>query len=704
MNRRQFIKTAAVCAASSVAAPETLVAAQKAKGKTVRGKVVENKGPVVGVVVSDGLNCVRTDEKGEFELPYRAGARFVSVTVPSGYRCADFYSPISPRGDSHYFWLTPWKPSAGKGCKFVHIADAEIGGMHDTDWMEDIKRVAEKDDAAFIVHTGDICRYRGMRSQLLTMNSATMGRPVVYCLGNHDMTPGPAGETAFEQFFGPCWRSFEAGGVHFVVTPMPMGDHKPSYTMDEVADWVKNDLSMIPKGMPVVFFNHMLTNYEDVSLKTTGFTIGKKHFDIAKACNFTGFVYGHVHVNYFRRQGKTALICSAPPRMGGIALQPATLRTVRADENGRLDSVIRYGTPDELKLSSAGAKWEAKLPGKVLFCTPVVEGGRVFVGTSDDEGCGNAAVVALDAQSGKTLWSQPMKNSVNNKMVFAAGLLIAQDVEGNVCAMRPHDGKIVWKFEREAHPWTLRLNGLALGEKGDVVYSGMGAGMVAIETKSGRVIWNGAGWEGPREACADTAGVGQGRIVSSGNWQGMYCNDAKSGKLLWSVIDGTRRFPGTTPLVEDGKIYTLAASSFLEIDLESGKTLREKRLNGGVQVTTRVLKTNRHFIFGTVKEGLVALDRETLDVAWRGKVGSAIAPFAAYSKKPQRCVGTVPVLLPGGVVCAAASDGAVHFWSEADGKHLKEFRTGAPYFADAVLKDGNIYVADAAGYVRCFKA
>ena len=63
MNRRQFIKTAAVCAASGVAAPETLLAAQKTKGKTVRGKVVENKGPVVGVMVSDGLNCVRTDEK-----------------------------------------------------------------------------------------------------------------------------------------------------------------------------------------------------------------------------------------------------------------------------------------------------------------------------------------------------------------------------------------------------------------------------------------------------------------------------------------------------------------------------------------------------------------------------------------------------------------------------------------------------------------
>lgn len=705
MNRRQFLKTAAVCAATGAAAPELYASSQKSAGKPVRGKVAKNSGPVAGVVVSDGLNCVRTDENGEFELPYRKGARFVFVTVPSGYRCADFYAPIAANGSLQpYFWLSPWEPSAGKGCRFVHVADAEIGGMHDVGegWMEDVKRVADMDDAAFIVHTGDICRYHGMRAQLLAMNDSTMSRPVVYCLGNHDMTPGPAGETAFEQLFGPCWRSFEAGGVHFVVTPMPSGDFKPSYSMDEVADWVKNDLAMIPKDMPVVFFNHMLTNYQDVSLKTTGFTIGKKHFDIAKACNFTGFVYGHVHVNNFRRHGKTALVCSAPPSMGGIALHPATLRTVRADENGRIDSVIRYGTPDEPKISSAGAKWETKLPGKVLFSAPVVEEGRVFVGTSDDEGCGNAAVVALDAKTGRQLWTVPMKNSVNNKMVFAAGLVVAQDVEGNVVAIRPHDGKTVWKYERDPHPWILRLNGLVLDPEGEIVYSGMGVNMVALEAKSGKAVWKDAGWKGPREACFDTAGIADGRIVSSGNWQGMYCNDARSGKLLWSVIDNTRRFPGATPLVEEGKIYTLAASSFLEIDLESGKTLREKRLKGKVQVTTRVLKTEKHFIFGSVKQGLVALDRKTLDVVWHGAVGNAIAPYSAYSKKPQRCVGTAPLLLPNGTVCASANDGAIHYWREADGKHLKELRTGAPYFADAVMKDGALYAADSAGYVRKF--
>ena len=197
--------------------------------------------------------------------------------------------------------------------------------------------------------------------------------------------------------------------------------------------------------------------------------------------------------------------------------------------------------------------------------------------------------------------------------------------------------------------------------------------------------------------------MGEGVVVTSGNWNGMFCNDAATGKLLWSGIDGIRRFPGATPLIRDGRIHTVAASSYLEVDVKTGKILREKRLPDKLQVTTRVLITDKHFIFGSALGGLYALDKKTLEVAWRGEVGPALAPFAAYTYLPHRCVGTAPFLLPDGTVCAAASDGAIHFWRESDGKHVKEYKTGAAYFADAVMKDDLIIAADSAGYVRAFK-
>ena len=683
--------------ASAAGAPEPPV--------TIRGKVVvkgADGSPAANVVVSDGLVCVRTDAEGKFAIPERKGARFLSVTVPSGYKCDAPYLAIPRKYASYSFCLERWPASAKAGCKFIHLADSEISGTAGVEWVDQIKRVADREDAAFIVHTGDICRRNGMLAHLMVMSHFTMKRPVVYCLGNHDLETGPYGEAYFESLYGPAWYSFEAGGVHFVVTPMPSGDYRPSYTTDDVADWIRNDLAMVPKGMPVVFFNHMISNWHEGALDAVGVTFGnKRRVNLLDCCNLTGFVYGHTHQNHFRRSGKTAFINTACPQMGGIGMAPATIRVIRADAEGRLDSTIHYGHADAWKPERADAEWEARLPGKVLFGAPVTSGGLVFAGTSDDEGVGAASVNALDLATGKMAWSHKMENSINSQMVVSGGILVAQDIEGRVTAFEAADGRVAWRYVPTIHPWRIVLTGLALDETGERVFVGKGRNMAALDLRSGKVAWKDAGWN-DREPCADTPGVGEGLVVSSSNWNGMFCNDAATGKLLWSVCDGTRRFPGATHVIRCGKVYALALSSFLEIDAKTGKTVREKKLPCSVQLPTRVLITDRHFVFGTVKDGLIALDRSSLEIAWKGEVGPAMAAFAPYSKSPQRCVGTAPKLAPDGSICATASDGAIHFWNAEDGKHVKEIRTGAPYFSAATICGNRLLAADAAGFVRSF--
>ena len=700
MKRRDFLKTAAL----GVSATAVSSAVGVSEPKAISGTVIKWEGgrPAVGVVVSDGLVCVRTDEKGRFALPARKGARFVSVTVPSGYRCDVPYHAIPRLKGLYNFCLRKWPASEKAGCKFIHIADSEIPGTHDCAWVEQVKRVADRENAAFIVHTGDICRRHGMHAHLMLMNHFTMKRPVVYCLGNHDLETGPYGEAYFESLYGPVWRSFEACGIHFVVTPMPHGDYRPSYTMDEVADWIRNDLAMVPKGMPVVVFNHMISNWTEDSIDTVGFTFGeKRRVNLAEICNLTGFVYGHAHLNHFQRRGKTSFICTSSPQMGGIGMTPATIRVICADARGRLSSTIHYGHIDQWKPERAGAEWEIRMPGKVLFGAPVSDGTNVFVGTSDDEGVGAARVAAIDQSTGMEVWSCKMENSVNGQMVLSHGRLVAQDIEGRVTAFDAKTGRVEWRHTPKLHPWKIVLTGLVLDETGSVVFVGKGRSMAALDVMSGKTIWKDAGWES-REACADTPGAGEGIVVSSSNWGGMHCNAAGNGKLLWTVADGTRRFPGAMHLVRNGRIYSLAASSFLEIDVKTGRTIREKKISGGVQVPTRVLITKRHFVFGTVKSGLVALDRDSLDVAWKGEVGLAMAVHAPYTRPQQRCVGTAPLLAPDGSICATASDGAIHFWNADNGRHLKEIRTGAPYFSAPVICGNRLIAADAAGFIRSF--
>ena len=61
-----------------------------------------------------------------------------------------------------------------------------------------------------------------------------------------------------------------------------------------------------------------------------------------------------------------------------------------------------------------------------------------------------------------------------------------------------------------------------------------------------------------------------------------------------------------------------------------------------------------------------------------------------------------PFLMPDGSVCASSADGAIHFWEETSGRHLREIRTGAPYFAAPTLAGGRLYAADASGCLRAF--
>lgn len=194
--------------------------------------------PLKGVAVSDGLNVVKTDAKGRFTLPGFDRERFVFITTPSGYLTHNrHYIAISPEVKSYDFGLIPYNAGITKDGKhsFIQVTDTEIFNTElNEDWVDDLRRYAANEGAAFIVHTGDICYDNGLRAHIRLMNTANMGLPVFYCIGNHDLVKGKYGEELFEKLYGPVYYSFDVNGVHYVVTPMAGGDHAPSYNTDQV--------------------------------------------------------------------------------------------------------------------------------------------------------------------------------------------------------------------------------------------------------------------------------------------------------------------------------------------------------------------------------------------------------------------------------------------------------------------------------------
>lgn len=119
--------------------------------------------------------------------------------------------------------------------------------------MNNVRDYARNEQAAFIIHTGDICYEKGLKAHIKLMNTENMDCPVFYCIGNHDLVKGKYGEELFESIYGPVYYSFDAGNVHYIVTPMPGGDHAPGYTADDVCRWLKMIWRISAPELPLLF-------------------------------------------------------------------------------------------------------------------------------------------------------------------------------------------------------------------------------------------------------------------------------------------------------------------------------------------------------------------------------------------------------------------------------------------------------------------
>jgi hypothetical protein len=117
----------------------------------------------------------------------------------------------------------------------------------------------------------------------------------------------------------------------FIVTPMRSGDVQPSYTVDEVISWMKNDLAATDKNKPVIIFNHDLLTYNDQFVLK-----GKNDSINLNENNLKAWVYGHWHNNFVRKSDKTGIqyVSSASPSMGGIDNSAGQFLSIEIDNDG----------------------------------------------------------------------------------------------------------------------------------------------------------------------------------------------------------------------------------------------------------------------------------------------------------------------------------------------------------------------------------
>lgn len=342
--------------------------------------------------------------------------------------------------------------------------------------------------------------------------------------------------------------------------------------------------------------------------------------------------------------------------------------------------------------------WVSNVGGNVFMSSPVVSGDRVFVATVDEDLKGRCCIAALKAGTGEVLWKYPTRNSIKNTIVVDGETVLAQDAEGWLYAVNGKTGMLRWEHKLPVKSVPSLIEGLVVND--GILYAGSGKGLQACSVKDGKVLWTNSGWD-QHEGTTTTMSLGNGVLISGSQWQALFGNDAATGKLLWKADQDGLRNRGASASIHGDKAYITSQDGFFILETTTGKVINHIKLPVSVDVTSTPLVTDSEIIFGTARDGLMALDREDLSVKWTYASEDALVYTSPYTRRISRTIESNPVLA-GSAVLVTASDGSFSAIDRTTGKMSWQAKTGAPFFGSPAVSGNAVFVADFSGNVYAF--
>ncbi len=567
--------------------------------------------PLPGILVCNELESVRTDADGKYTLPRHNKTRFVSVVIPSDRRAPVRWHRLTD-AETYDFVLEARTPS--KHFRFMHLADTETGS--DEQILKDIIQYAKAENMAFILHTGDICRAKGLPFHAKNLNETTAGRPVYYTVGNHDLTGEDGhGESQFEELFGPTRYAFEEGGCIFVMTPMIRGDHKPSYSEADIALFVHNLLALVPKEQPLYLANH----YRNVLSPDNKGVWGPETPTPTNLnqWNFKAFIYGHTHKNHAEKYGKGMLYNTAMSRGGGLNENPASFRVIEVDENGACTSQTRPLHLDKNLAVAVSPK--ANADGKYTIAA--------FVGHSLMD-IHSVATTLPDGtklpltQSSQLMWTGSCATLPNGDVTVTATLTDGSTFSGKGGSSISGAQELGFELERVAFvPGLVMLGAPAVA--GDLAFFGIGGsasgfegGAAALDLATGKLRW----FEYIHSGVRNSPVYADGKLIVCDANNIIHAFDPATGKTLWLNKPDTDTIEGngySAPLVVDGIIYAGTADRLRAVTLADGKTLWTNTAPGRAGIIDQPILHNGRLIYTAEWDVPRALDAKTGALLWK---------------------------------------------------------------------------------------
>ena len=627
------------------------------------GRVTGPEGkPMPGVAVSDGRNVVETDADGNYKLPGWDRAAFVFVSTPAGYRVQGnhFYQSTKQNTQVFNFELEAYPISAADEIRFAQVTDVET--PHLTEWIGDLRRVAAEQKCAFVISSGDICYERGMQFNAQNVNTDTIGTSVYYSIGNHDFIKGKK-EHFYEDLFGPCWYSFDAGPIHFIVTPIMGGDDSASFSFNDVTRWMKNDIARLPKDREICHINHSTWTSKE-PIETEGNFVqgsGDSRFDQREA-NIKTFIFGHRHNNLvYKSKSGILFAVAAPGCKGGNDHSPANIMVNTFNKQG-LQSIDSRETYVNHQVAIIAPK-ETYSPKKPIRVQIYDTGASVKTATwtlLEEDGGKEVASGKLKQEfdwTWKSVKKKGGKKDGKNASKSSKPMTLKVNVEFTDGEKR--EASVVLNKKAEGKPilkelWTTNVGGnLFFGsvvpvKDGLLVATGSDNTpelnwMVRL-TKKGKIQWKTS-----LKNAVKSPVVVEGNLAFASDiaWN-TYAIDAKTGKIKWSAEQGGARvyMLGNGPAVHKGVLYAGFKDELTAFEAKTGKVLwKNTEWGGGIPTVAPHAIFGDKLLVGANWTGNFAHDLKTGKLAWKtgrdlGYRGSAFVPYPGEKRGEEKVLFT----------------------------------------------------------------
>src|SRR5690606_37693295 len=233
-----------------------------------------------GVGVSNGVQVVRTDSKGNYELPANKD-QIIFAIKPGGYafplnehNLPQFYYIHKPQGSPQGFKYEGVPPTgalpksidfalhSAKGSddfKVLLFGDPQPYTMDQIEYFDEaiIREVAARKDFAFGISLGDLVGDTLDLHLPYLDKIKKLGTSWYNVMGNHDMnyeaTSDSLSDETFEKHFGPANYSFNYGQAHIIILddilyPHPLtGKGYWAGFRESQFEFIKNDLALVDK-------------------------------------------------------------------------------------------------------------------------------------------------------------------------------------------------------------------------------------------------------------------------------------------------------------------------------------------------------------------------------------------------------------------------------------------------------------------------